>query len=85
MAFCGNVLELVEKHKVLDDKEEFLNWTEFGPVSSGNPNLQVYIEKSLIPELMEKDLILIDAIIGKTKSSKKIGLLFIRKENDVYG
>ena len=28
MAFCGNMIELVEKHKVLDEKENFVQWKE---------------------------------------------------------
>ena len=81
MAFCGNVIELVEMHKILDDKEEFINWD----ISSISVNLQVYIEKSLINELMKNNFIVIDALIGETKNSEKIGLLFIKKENNVYG
>ena len=85
MAFCGNVIELVEMHKILDDKEEFIKWIEFDNISSVSANLQVYIEKSLINELLKNNLIVIDAIIGETKNSEKIGLLFIKKENNVYG
>ena len=85
MAFCGNVIELVEMHKILDDKEEFIKWTEFDNIASVGANLQVYIEKSLINELMKNNLILIDALIGETKNSEKIGLLFIKKDNNVYG
>lgn len=84
MAFCGNVLELVEKQKVLDDSEEFFHWNEIEGVSSEYPDIDVYIESSLIPELMEKKFLLIDAVVGEVKGGK-IGLLFLKKENDVYG
>ena len=47
MAFCGNVLELVEKYKVLEDYPEFIRWTEI----EGQPNVELYIEKDIIPEL----------------------------------
>lgn len=85
MAFCGNVIELVEMHKILDDKEEFIKWTEFDNISSVGANLLVYIEKNELNELMKKDLIVIDAIIGETKNNEKIALLFIKKDNNVYG
>ena len=81
MAFCGNVIELVEMHKILDDKEEFIKWTEFDNISS----IEVYIEKNELNELMKKNLIIIDAFVGETKDNEKIGLLFIKKENNVYG
>ena len=85
MAFCGNVIELVEMHKILDEKEEFIKWTEFDNISSVGANLQVYIEKNELNELMKKNLIIIDAFIGETKNNEKIGLLFIKKDNNVYG
>jgi len=86
MAFCGNVIELVEKHKILDDKEEFIKWTEFDNISSSvSANLQVYIEKNELNELLKKNVIVIDAIIAENKNNEKIGLLFIKKENNVYG
>jgi len=72
MAFCGNVLELVEKHKVLDDDIEFVQWTTF----RDDPDVEVFIEKSILPELEQKDLIVIDVVIGDV-NNKKIGLLFI--------
>lgn len=85
MAFCGNAIELVELHKILDDKEEFIKWTEFDSISSVGANLQVYIEKNELNDLKKKNLIVIDAYIAETKTSEKIGLLFIKKENNVYG
>ena len=85
MAFCGNAIELVELHKILDDKEEFIKWTEFDSISSVGANLQVYIEKNELNDLKKKNRIVIDAYIAETKTSEKIGLLFIKKENNVYG
>ena len=86
MAFCGNVIELIEMHKILDDKEDFIKWTEFDNISSSvGAKLQVYIEKNELNELMKKNIIVIDALIGETKNNEKIGLLFIKKDNNVYG
>jgi hypothetical protein len=80
MAFCGNVIELVEKHKVIDEKEEFLQWKDI----EGNPNIEVYIENDLISEFEDKRIILIDVAIGEL-NEEQIGLLFIKKQKDVYG
>ena len=80
MAFCGNVLELVEKSKVLEDYPVFVPWTEF----EGQPNVEVYIEKDLIPEVEKKDLILIDVVLGEV-NGKQMGMLFMKKSSDVYG
>ncbi len=80
MAFCGNVLELVAKHKVVDDKEDFIQWKEI----EGKPNIEVYIENDLISEFMEEDLVLIDVAIGEL-NGEQIGLFIIKKQKDVYG
>jgi len=80
MAFCGDVLELVEKYKVLEDYPEFVQWTEF----EGQPNVQVYIEKDLIPEMEKKDLLFIDVVIGEV-NGKQMGMLFMKKNSNVYG
>jgi len=80
MAFCGNVIELVEKYKVLDEKDDFIQWKEI----EGNPNIEVYIENDLISEFLEKELILIEVAIGEL-NGEQIGLLFIKKQEDVYG
>lgn len=80
MAFCGNVIELVKKHKVLDEKENFFQWKEI----EGKPNIEVYIENDLISEFKEKKLVLIDVAIGEV-NGEQIGLLFIKKQKDVYG
>ena len=80
MAFCGDVLELVEKYKVLEDYPEFVLWNEV----EGQPNVEVYIEKDIIPEIEKKDLILIDAIVGEV-NGKQMGMLFMKKTSNVYG
>jgi hypothetical protein len=80
MAFCGNVVELVNLHKVLDEQENFSQWKEI----EGNPNIDVYIENDLILEFMEKEVILIDVAVGEL-NGEQIGLLFIKKQKDVYG
>ena len=86
MAFCGNVVDLVEKHKVLDDKEEFVKWKKFDGITHNDSNLQVYIEKCIIPEFKIKDFIKIDLLTYNTlESGEQVALLFIKKEDNVYG
>jgi len=81
MSFCGNVLELVEKNKVLDGYPEFVQWADIDE----DIDIEVYMEKSIIPELEERGLIMIDAIISDIKG-KKVGLLFMKKlNNNTYG
>ncbi len=81
MSFCGNVLELVEKEKVLEGYPEFVKWEDIDE----DVDIEVYMEKSIIPELEEKGLVVIDAIISDIKG-KKVGLLFMKKlNNDTYG
>jgi len=80
MMFCGDVLELVEKYKILEDKAEFIKWTNI----ENNPNVEVYIESMVLPDLEQKELIIIDVIIGEVHG-EKIGILFIKKQGDVYG
>ena len=79
LAFCGNVLELIEKQKVIEDGD-FIEWTDLDK----NLNINVFIEQNLLPELELKDQILIDVAIGEIKGVK-IGMLFIKKSQDVYG
>ena len=79
MAFCGNVLELVEKYKVLEDYPEFVRWTKF----EGQPNVEVYIEKDIIPEMEKKELVLIDAVV-KEENGKQFGMLFMKKASNMY-
>ena len=81
MDICGNILELVEKHKILNEEENFAKWTEF----EGNiDKIEVYIEKVIIPELINQKFILIDAAVGKLHNGEKFGLLFIKKDDNVY-
>jgi hypothetical protein len=80
MAFCGNVLELVEKFKILEESENFIRWNEIEDVF----DIEVYIEKELLTELQEKKELLIDIAIGEV-NGEQIGFLFIKKKEDVYG
>lgn len=80
MTFCGNVIELVEKYKIFEDKENFILWKDI----EGDHDIEVYIEENIISEYIEKDLILIDAAIGELNGDQ-ICLLFIKKQKDVYG
>lgn len=86
MAFCGNIVELVERDKVLEDGG-FIRCpnTNINVNSKDNLDIEVYVEKTLISELEEKPLIIIDAAIGEIKGGEKIGMLLMKKENDVYG
>ena len=71
----------MEKHKILNEEENFTKWTEF----KGNLNkIEVYIEKVILPELKNQQFILIDAAVGKLQNGEKFGLLFIKKEDNVY-
>lgn len=78
MGFCGNVLELVEKYKVQEDYPEFVRWTEV----EGQPNVEVYIEKDIIPEIEMKELILIDVVLGEV-NGKPMGMLFMKKTSNL--
>ena len=80
MAFCGNVVELVKKFKIIEEKGDFIQWKEI----MGDSQVEVYIETNLIPEFKDMDLLLIDVAIGQI-DGEKIGMLFIKKQNDVYG
>ena len=85
MSLCGNFVELVEKFKLLDD-DEFaqLKDTDIGNEQLKAKHIEVYIEKLIIPELEEKPLTIVDAVVGEVKG-KKVGLLFIKKKSNVYG
>jgi len=71
----------VEKHKILNEEENFTKWTEF---KEDIYKIEVYIEKIILPELINQQFILIDAAVGKLQNGEKFGLLFIKKENNVY-
>ncbi len=75
------MLELVEKHKILDEEENFVKWTDF---DENFEDVEVYIEKVVIPELIDQEFIIIDAAVGKLQNGEKFGMLFIKKDNDVY-
>jgi hypothetical protein len=85
MSFCGNFVEMVEKHKV-DFDTDFILWldTNLDEEKSQKGEIEVYIERSIIPELEEKSLVIIDAAKGEV-SNKTVGVLFIKKDSNVYG
>ena len=78
---CGNILELVEKHKILNEEENFIKWTD---LKGGINKIEVYIEKDILPELINQKFILVDAAIGKLENGEKFGMLFIKKDDSVY-
>ena len=85
MSLCGNFVELVEKFKLLDDDDFIkLNDTEIENEQFKAEDIEVYIEKLIIPELEEKPLTIVDAAIGEV-NGKKVGLLFIKKNSNIYG
>ena len=85
MSFCGNVVELVEKYKVYND-DDFIEWKDTNVYENINNclEIEVYIEKKIIPQLEKKPLIIIDAAIGDV-SGNKVGILFLKKDSNVYG
>lgn len=85
MSFCGNIVELVEKYKVYNDND-FIGWKNTNIYEKLNNDLEieVYIEKKIIPQLEKKPLIIIDAAIGEV-SGNKVGILFMKKDYNVYG
>jgi len=85
MSLCGNFVELVEKFKLLDDDDFVkLKDTEIENEQFKTEHIEVYIEKLIIPELEEKPLTIVDVAVGEVKG-KKVGLLFIKKNSNVYG
>ncbi len=85
MSFCGNVVELVEKYKVYKDND-FIEWQNTNINKNLNKDLEieVYIEKKIILELEDKPLVIIDASLGEV-NGKKVGILFMKKDSNVYG
>lgn len=85
MSFCGNVVELVEKYKVVNDMD-FILWndTNIENNDSGIEKVEIYIEEKILEELEIKPLIIIDAVTRETEDSK-VGMLFMKKEPHVYG
>jgi len=85
MSLCGNFVELVEKFKLLDDDDFVkLKDTDIENEQFKVEHIEVYIEKLIIPELEEKPLTIVDVAVGEVKG-KKVGLLFIKKNANVYG
>jgi hypothetical protein len=84
MAVCGNFVELIEAHKVKDD-EDFILWnTNQNEDDNASLDFDVYIENKIVEELSHKQLLLIDATIGKVEG-KEVGMLFIKSDKDKYG
>jgi len=85
MSFCGNFVEMVDKHKVEADSD-FILWleTNLDELKFKESEIEVYIERSIISELEEKSMIIIDAAKGEVKN-RTVGVLFIKKESNVYG
>lgn len=85
MSFCGNIVELVEKYKVVNDMD-FILWndTNIENNDSGIEKIEIYIEEKILEELEIKPLIIIDAVTRETEDSK-VGMLFMKKESHVYG
>ena len=85
MSFCGNFVEMVEKHKVISDSD-FLLWpeTNLEEIRFQGDEIEVHIERSIISELEEKSMLIIDAAKGEVKN-RTVGVLFIKKESNVYG
>jgi hypothetical protein len=85
MSFCGNFVEMVEKQKV-DKDFDFIAWsdTNLDDAKVKKAEIEVYIERSIIPELEEKSMVIIDAAKGEI-SNKTVGMLFIKKDSNVYG
>ena len=84
MSFCGNVVELVEKDKVVNDMD-FFQWndTNIGNYHSEIEKVEIYIEEKVLEELENKPMVIIDAVTKETKDSK-VGMLFMKKESNVY-
>jgi hypothetical protein len=85
MSFCGNFVEMVEKEKVSSDSD-FILWPDTNLEESNLKldDIEVYVEKTIIPELDKKSIVIIDAAKGNVKN-KTIGVLFIKNESNVYG
>jgi len=85
MSLCGNFIELVENFKLLDDDDFVkLKDADIENVQFKAVHIEVYIEKKIILELEGKQLTIVDAAVGEVKG-KKVGLLFIKKNSNVYG
>ncbi|MBD3215369.1 MAG: hypothetical protein GF311_22360 [Candidatus Lokiarchaeota archaeon] len=74
------MVEIVDKKKILKDSEPFILWDDV----DGNPPIEVFIEKKVLDELEQKPELLIDAAMGRVKD-EDYGMLFIKKQGNVYG
>jgi hypothetical protein len=81
MSICGNFVELVERSKVFTDTD-FERC--FDTNLENNNEIEIYIERTIIPELEEKSLIIIEAAIGNVES-QEVGMLFIKRNSNAYG
>ena len=81
MSFCGNFVELVEKERILSDTD-FERWIDTN--INHNDDIEVYVEKTLIPELEKKPIVIISASVGNLKG-KEVGVLFIKRDSNTYG
>ena len=85
MSFCGNFVELVKEHKLLDDDDFIkLKNSEIENRQFETAPIDVYIEKQIILELEEKPLTIVDVAVGEVKG-EEVGMLFIKKDLNVYG
>ena len=76
---------MVEEHIILDDSDFIkLKDTEIENQQFETAQIDVYIEKQIILELEEKPLTIVDVAVGEVKG-EKVGLLFIKKNSNVYG
>ena len=81
MSICGNFVELVERSKVFTDSDfERCYDTNLDK----NSEIEIYIERKIIPELEEKSLIIIEAAIGNVEG-QEVGMLFIKRNSNTYG
>ncbi len=74
------MVELVPKHKILNDRKGFIKWDNLDK----DYGVDVFLEKDVIPELKSKPEVLIDAALGHV-NGKEMGMLFIKKSSNVYG
>jgi len=71
---------VVDKNKILNDSHLFILWDDV----EGNPPIEIFIEDQVMDEVEQKPELLIDAVIGEIKD-KEYGMLFIKKDSNIYG
>ena len=86
MRFCGNVIELVDESKVKDDKDFILmeNTNIKKKLKNKTMNINIYVEKTILRELLGNSEHLIDVAIGNVNETE-VGFLFFKKSANVYG